>query len=74
MFLVQGDDDIYLCVNDGGRVSVEAASATGRTHPEIADEVRVLCVTGYCLGIRWVCSGIYSSCCFSLIEFRYNPL
>uniref|UniRef100_A0A8B9H5I9 Ferric-chelate reductase 1a n=1 Tax=Astyanax mexicanus TaxID=7994 RepID=A0A8B9H5I9_ASTMX len=32
-----GNDDVYLCVNDGGRVSVEAAYATGRTHPEIAE-------------------------------------
>lgn len=29
-----GDDDVYLCVNADGRVSVEAAILTGRTHPE----------------------------------------
>lgn len=28
-----GDDDVYLCVNADGRVSVEAAILTGRTHP-----------------------------------------
>ncbi|XP_049322979.1 putative ferric-chelate reductase 1 [Astyanax mexicanus] len=36
-----GNDDVYLCVNDGGRVSVEAAYATGRTHPEIADKAEL---------------------------------
>ncbi|XP_072296616.1 putative ferric-chelate reductase 1 [Eucyclogobius newberryi] len=29
-----GDDDVYLCVNADGRVSVEAAILRGRTHPE----------------------------------------
>uniref|UniRef100_A0A8C6UXG8 Ferric-chelate reductase 1a n=1 Tax=Neogobius melanostomus TaxID=47308 RepID=A0A8C6UXG8_9GOBI len=29
-----GDDDLYQCVSADGRVSVEAAILTGRTHPE----------------------------------------
>lgn len=29
-----GNDDVYLCVNDNNRVSVEAAILRGRTHPE----------------------------------------
>lgn len=29
-----GDDDLYLCTNADGRVSVEAAILTGRTHPQ----------------------------------------
>ncbi|KAJ0059057.1 hypothetical protein NL108_007437, partial [Boleophthalmus pectinirostris] len=29
-----GDDDAYLCVNEDGQVSVEAAILTGRTYPE----------------------------------------
>ncbi|XP_074478068.1 putative ferric-chelate reductase 1 isoform X1 [Sebastes fasciatus] len=33
-----GDDDAYLCVNDGGRVSISAAHVSGRTHPELATE------------------------------------
>ncbi|KAI4885782.1 hypothetical protein NFI96_019472 [Prochilodus magdalenae] len=33
-----GNDDVYLCVNDGGRVSVDAAYAEGRTYPEYADK------------------------------------
>ncbi|XP_070709371.1 putative ferric-chelate reductase 1 isoform X2 [Pempheris klunzingeri] len=33
-----GNDDIYLCVNDGGTVTVSAAYASGRTHPELATE------------------------------------
>ncbi|KAM3604238.1 uncharacterized protein V6R79_008306 [Siganus canaliculatus] len=28
-----GDDDLYMCVNDGTRVSVYAAFVSGRTHP-----------------------------------------
>ncbi|TKS88092.1 putative ferric-chelate reductase 1 [Collichthys lucidus] len=30
-----GNDDVYLCVNDGGRVTISAAHVTGRTHPEL---------------------------------------
>uniref|UniRef100_A0A8C2EUI8 Ferric-chelate reductase 1a n=1 Tax=Cyprinus carpio TaxID=7962 RepID=A0A8C2EUI8_CYPCA len=33
-----GDDDAYLCINDKGRVTVEAAHTTGRTYPEISSE------------------------------------
>lgn len=33
-----GDDDVYLCTNDGGHVSVDAAYTTGRTHPELASK------------------------------------
>ncbi|XP_044224293.1 putative ferric-chelate reductase 1 [Thunnus albacares] len=29
-----GDDDVYMCVKDGNRVSVTAAFISGRTHPE----------------------------------------
>nr|XP_046265658.1 putative ferric-chelate reductase 1 [Scatophagus argus] len=29
-----GDDDVYMCVKDGDRVSVSAAFVSGRTHPE----------------------------------------
>ncbi|KAM4728032.1 putative ferric-chelate reductase 1 [Anableps anableps] len=29
-----GNDDVYMCVNDGDRVSVSAAFVSGRTHPE----------------------------------------
>uniref|UniRef100_A0A672T281 Ferric chelate reductase 1 n=1 Tax=Sinocyclocheilus grahami TaxID=75366 RepID=A0A672T281_SINGR len=35
-----GDNDAYLCINDEGRVSVEAAHTTGRTYPEISSEMR----------------------------------
>ncbi|XP_051554321.1 putative ferric-chelate reductase 1 [Myxocyprinus asiaticus] len=33
-----GDDDTYLCVNDGGRVSVDAAYTTGRRYPQVASK------------------------------------
>ncbi|XP_076833522.1 putative ferric-chelate reductase 1 [Brachyhypopomus gauderio] len=33
-----GDDDVYLCVNDGGRVRAEAAYTTGRGYPEAAEK------------------------------------
>uniref|UniRef100_A0A9R1SNS0 Ferric chelate reductase 1 n=2 Tax=Cyprinus carpio TaxID=7962 RepID=A0A9R1SNS0_CYPCA len=33
-----GDDDAYLCINDKGRVTVEAAHTTGWTYPEISSE------------------------------------
>uniref|UniRef100_A0A671PNY9 Putative ferric-chelate reductase 1 n=1 Tax=Sinocyclocheilus anshuiensis TaxID=1608454 RepID=A0A671PNY9_9TELE len=33
-----GDDDAYLCINDEGRVSVEAAHTTGRTYPEVSSK------------------------------------
>ncbi|XP_008297813.1 putative ferric-chelate reductase 1 isoform X2 [Stegastes partitus] len=33
-----GNDDVYLCVNDGDRVSISAAYVSGRTHPESAAE------------------------------------
>ncbi|XP_026062242.1 putative ferric-chelate reductase 1 isoform X2 [Carassius auratus] len=33
-----GDDDTYLCINDEGRVSVEAAHTTGRTYPELSSK------------------------------------
>ncbi|XP_050922681.1 putative ferric-chelate reductase 1 isoform X2 [Lates calcarifer] len=33
-----GNDDIYLCVKDGGRVTISAAYVSGRTHPELATE------------------------------------
>ncbi|XP_017576664.2 putative ferric-chelate reductase 1 isoform X2 [Pygocentrus nattereri] len=33
-----GNDDVYLCVNDGGRVTVNAAYSAGRTYPEMADK------------------------------------
>ncbi|XP_040921469.1 putative ferric-chelate reductase 1 [Toxotes jaculatrix] len=33
-----GNDDVYLCVNNGGRVTINAAYASGRTHPELAME------------------------------------
>ncbi|XP_071341666.1 putative ferric-chelate reductase 1 isoform X2 [Trachinotus anak] len=33
-----GNDDVYLCVNDGGRVTVSAAHVSGRTPPELATE------------------------------------
>uniref|UniRef100_A0A671UBV9 Ferric-chelate reductase 1a n=1 Tax=Sparus aurata TaxID=8175 RepID=A0A671UBV9_SPAAU len=29
-----GNDDVYMCVKDGARVSVSAAFVSGRTHPE----------------------------------------
>ncbi|KAM3865653.1 putative ferric-chelate reductase 1 [Diretmus argenteus] len=29
-----GEDDVYMCVKDGDRVSVSAAFVSGRTHPE----------------------------------------
>ncbi|KAM9337350.1 putative ferric-chelate reductase 1 [Symphorus nematophorus] len=29
-----GNDDVYMCVNDGGRVTISAAHVAGRTHPE----------------------------------------
>uniref|UniRef100_A0A8P4GA58 Ferric-chelate reductase 1b n=1 Tax=Dicentrarchus labrax TaxID=13489 RepID=A0A8P4GA58_DICLA len=33
-----GNDDVYLCVNDGGRVTISAAHVTGRKHPELVTE------------------------------------
>uniref|UniRef100_A0A8C2H6B7 Ferric-chelate reductase 1a n=1 Tax=Cyprinus carpio TaxID=7962 RepID=A0A8C2H6B7_CYPCA len=33
-----GDDDTYLCINDEGRVSVEAAYTAGRTYPEVSSK------------------------------------
>ncbi|XP_056597428.1 putative ferric-chelate reductase 1 [Triplophysa dalaica] len=33
-----GDDDVYLCTNDGGHVSVDAAYTTGRSYPEVASK------------------------------------
>ncbi|XP_029002278.1 putative ferric-chelate reductase 1 isoform X2 [Betta splendens] len=33
-----GNDDVYLCVNDGDRVTISAAYVTGRKHPEVAKE------------------------------------
>ncbi|XP_053186604.1 putative ferric-chelate reductase 1 [Scomber japonicus] len=39
-----GNDDVYLCVKDGNRVSVTAAFVSGRTHPE--DESQA--------GLSWV--------------------
>ncbi|KAK2901115.1 hypothetical protein Q8A67_009230 [Cirrhinus molitorella] len=33
-----GDDDTYLCTNDEGRVSVEAAHTTGRKYPELSSK------------------------------------
>ncbi|XP_072535737.1 putative ferric-chelate reductase 1 [Salminus brasiliensis] len=33
-----GDDDVYLCINEGSHVSVNAAYVLGRTHPVIASE------------------------------------
>nr|XP_046227921.1 putative ferric-chelate reductase 1 [Scatophagus argus]XP_046227922.1 putative ferric-chelate reductase 1 [Scatophagus argus] len=33
-----GNDDIYLCKNDEGSVTISAAYATGRKHPELATE------------------------------------
>nr|XP_033507348.1 putative ferric-chelate reductase 1 isoform X3 [Epinephelus lanceolatus] len=29
-----GNDDVYMCINDGGGISVSAALVSGRTHPE----------------------------------------
>ncbi|XP_027005373.2 putative ferric-chelate reductase 1 isoform X1 [Tachysurus fulvidraco] len=33
-----GNDDVYLCVSDTGRVSISAAYVEGRTHPVTASE------------------------------------
>ncbi|KAM4606162.1 putative ferric-chelate reductase 1 [Polymixia lowei] len=33
-----GNDDVYLCVRDEDRVTINAAYVSGRTHPEIAPE------------------------------------
>ncbi|XP_059182905.1 putative ferric-chelate reductase 1 [Centropristis striata] len=33
-----GNDDVYLCVNDGGRVTISPASVSGRTQPELTTE------------------------------------
>ncbi|XP_056329966.1 putative ferric-chelate reductase 1 isoform X2 [Danio aesculapii] len=33
-----GNDDVYLCVYDEGRVSVEAAHTTGRTYPKVSSQ------------------------------------
>ncbi|XP_022622491.1 ferric-chelate reductase 1 [Seriola dumerili] len=33
-----GDDDVYLCVSDGGGVSISAAHVSGRTPPELETE------------------------------------
>ncbi|XP_029934643.1 putative ferric-chelate reductase 1 isoform X2 [Myripristis murdjan] len=33
-----GNDDVYLCVNDGHRGTINAAYVSGRTHPEMAPE------------------------------------
>ncbi|XP_035853977.1 putative ferric-chelate reductase 1 isoform X1 [Sander lucioperca] len=33
-----GNDDVYLCVNDGGRVTISAAYVSGRTPPELITE------------------------------------
>ncbi|XP_054478623.1 putative ferric-chelate reductase 1 isoform X2 [Anoplopoma fimbria] len=33
-----GNDDVYLCVNVGGRVAINAAYVNGRTHPESASK------------------------------------
>ncbi|XP_055058388.2 putative ferric-chelate reductase 1 [Misgurnus anguillicaudatus] len=33
-----GDDDTYLCINDGGHVSVDAAYTTGRSYPDVASK------------------------------------
>lgn len=45
---MQGNDDVYMCVQDGDRVSVSAASFRGRTHPENQTQVKhilgLLCV------------------------------
>uniref|UniRef100_A0A3B4AFN3 Ferric-chelate reductase 1a n=1 Tax=Periophthalmus magnuspinnatus TaxID=409849 RepID=A0A3B4AFN3_9GOBI len=37
-----GDDDVYLCLNEYGRVSVEAAILRGRTPPKESTQVRRL--------------------------------
>ncbi|XP_026218519.1 putative ferric-chelate reductase 1 isoform X2 [Anabas testudineus] len=33
-----GNDDVYLCVNDGSRVTISPAYVSGRKHPELAKE------------------------------------
>ncbi|KAJ8277994.1 hypothetical protein GJAV_G00082560 [Gymnothorax javanicus] len=33
-----GDDDVYLCIQVGGRVAIDAAYVTGRTHPVLASK------------------------------------
>ncbi|KAM7370235.1 hypothetical protein PAMP_011506 [Pampus punctatissimus] len=33
-----GNDDVYLCVKDGSRVTISAAYVSGRTHPELTTE------------------------------------
>ncbi|KAF7644850.1 hypothetical protein LDENG_00214640 [Lucifuga dentata] len=33
-----GNDDVYLCVSDGSRVTISAAYVSGRTHPEPGSE------------------------------------
>ncbi|XP_007250476.3 putative ferric-chelate reductase 1 [Astyanax mexicanus] len=33
-----GEDDVYLCINEGSQVSINAAYVQGRTHPVIASE------------------------------------
>lgn len=48
MFLpLQGDDDVYLCVNDGGGVTISAAHVSGRQHPELATEVHTHTLTDH---------------------------
>lgn len=54
---VQGNDDVYMCVKDGDRISVSAAFVSGRTHPEDQSQVRqffVSCVITSCLVIKEV--------------------
>lgn len=36
---MQGNDDVYMCVKDGDKVSVSAAFVRGRTHPDDPTEV-----------------------------------
>ncbi|XP_041824125.1 putative ferric-chelate reductase 1 isoform X2 [Melanotaenia boesemani] len=33
-----GNDDMYLCINNGGRVTISAAYSSGRTYPELEAE------------------------------------
>ncbi|XP_028289304.1 putative ferric-chelate reductase 1 [Parambassis ranga] len=33
-----GNDDVYLCVSNAGRVTISAAHVSGRTHPELETE------------------------------------
>ncbi|XP_029313450.1 putative ferric-chelate reductase 1 [Cottoperca gobio] len=66
-----GNDDVYLCVNDGHRITIRAAYVSGRTYPELATEDDLW-------GRAWRLSDGLIQCRFQrksllpLVESRFN--